>query len=79
MPVNVVARALDALRPILDAKLEAWEFEQEAGQIDGTMEHALERTFCLSTRAAAVRIANAADLTGIAGPSTAAYPYARRS
>lgn len=79
MPGSMFWIRLDALRPILDANLEEWEFEQEAGQIDGTMAHALERTFCLSTRAAALRIANAADLTGIAGPSAAAYPYARRS
>lgn len=79
MPGSMFWIRLDALRPVLDANLDEWEFEQEVGQVDGTMAHALERVFCLSTRATAFRIASAADLTGIAEPSAAAYSYARRS
>ncbi|MDR6843201.1 glycoside hydrolase family 99-like domain-containing protein [Pseudoxanthomonas sacheonensis] len=79
MPGSMFWIRLDALRPILDANLEEWEFEQEAGQIDGTTAHALERMFCMSTRAVDLRVASAADLIGIAEPSSASYPYARRS
>lgn len=79
MPGSMFWIRLDALRPILDANLAEWEFEQEAGQIDGTAAHALERMFCMSARAAGFRIASAADLAGIAEPSSASYLYARRS
>ena len=36
---------LEALRPLLDAHLDEWEFEAEQGQVDGTFAHALERMF----------------------------------
>ncbi|KAF1708899.1 hypothetical protein CSC70_12445 [Pseudoxanthomonas kalamensis DSM 18571] len=34
---------LRALRPLLDVHIEDWEFEDESGQLDGTMAHAVER------------------------------------
>ncbi|HSX07919.1 MAG TPA: rhamnan synthesis F family protein [Candidatus Saccharimonadales bacterium] len=39
---------LDALAPILHQNYGPRQFEGEAGQIDGTFAHALERVFCLS-------------------------------
>ncbi|CAM3416276.1 rhamnan synthesis F family protein [Bordetella flabilis] len=35
----------DALRPILDLNLQVGDFQKEAGQIDGTLAHAIERAF----------------------------------
>ncbi len=36
---------LEALRPLLDAHLDEWEFELDRAQLDGTMAHAVERMF----------------------------------
>ena len=36
---------LESLRPLLDARLRAAEFEQESGQLDGTLSHSIERLF----------------------------------
>jgi len=73
------ARA-QALRPILDAHLYPAEFETEQGQIDGTLAHALERTFCSAVVAAGYRVTTSDNLDGQAPVSTQApYPYARRS
>jgi lipopolysaccharide biosynthesis protein len=79
MPGSMFWIRLDALRPVLDAHLEEWEFEQETGQIDGTMAHALERVLCMATRAAGFRLASVADLIGTAVPLGVPYPYAGRS
>ena len=42
---------LKALRPLLDTNLSAGDFEAEAGQIDGTMAHAIERAvgYCVES------------------------------
>ncbi len=66
-----------ALRPLLDAHLDPWEFEDEAGQVDGTFAHAIERIITLSARAAGYRLATAAALCGESEPE-GAYPYATR-
>jgi lipopolysaccharide biosynthesis protein len=36
---------LPSLHPLLDASLSEYDFETEAGQIDGTFAHAVERVF----------------------------------
>jgi lipopolysaccharide biosynthesis protein len=72
---------LDALRPVLDAHLGTWEFEEEAGQIDGTMAHAIERIIVLAAAAAGYRTKDTATICGLPSNSNAdkPYPYARRS
>ncbi|MCR6686489.1 glycoside hydrolase family 99-like domain-containing protein [Pseudoxanthomonas sp.] len=68
---------LEALRPLLDAHLDEWEFEPEQGQIDGTLAHAVERVFALCALDAGSTVASAASLCGEPEPpATARYPYA---
>ncbi|MGH9826947.1 MAG: rhamnan synthesis F family protein, partial [Blastocatellia bacterium] len=44
-----------ALRPLLDLDLQFSDFPVEAGQTDGTLAHAIERTFCLFAELAGFR------------------------
>ena len=70
---------LAALRPLLDAHLDDWEFEPETAQLDGTFAHAIERVFGLCVRDQGLRIENAAAVCGEPDPPTPGrYPYARR-
>jgi len=41
---------VEALRPLLDAELTVDDFDEEAGQTDGTLAHAVERAICLSSQ-----------------------------
>lgn len=66
---------LAALRPLLDAHLEEWEFEPEAGQVDGTLAHAIERIVLKAVTAAGFR---SLGWPKGAPADTAAYRYARR-
>ena len=71
---------LDALRPLLDAHLEEWEFEPEDGQLDGTLAHAIERIVALCVNDAGFETRSAADVCG--EPDAAGdrpYPYAEPS
>jgi len=68
-----------ALRLLLDAHLEVAEFETEAGQLDGTLAHAVERVFSLAAVAAGFSTASTADVAGLPETSAGAYPYAQRS
>lgn len=67
-----------ALRPLLDTHLRIDEFETEAGQLDGTQAHAVERLFLLVTEAGGFDTVSAASLCGMKEPEVGAYPYARR-
>nr|WP_222565205.1 glycoside hydrolase family 99-like domain-containing protein [Lysobacter antarcticus] len=69
---------LDGLRPLLDAHLDEWEFEAEAGQLDGTFAHAVERVFALCVREQGLRVQDAATLCGDVRVETGPYPYAKR-
>ncbi|TAL99657.1 MAG: hypothetical protein EPN71_07320, partial [Rhodanobacter sp.] len=69
---------LAALRPLLDAHLHESAFEPEAGQVDGTLAHAIERIFLSCISAAGFESASVATLCGLP-ESDAPYPYARRS
>ena len=70
---------LEALRPLLDAHLDDWEFEAEAGQDDGTFAHAIERVFALAVRDAGYRVRSAASVCGEPEPPASSdYAFARR-
>ena len=68
-----------ALRLLLDAHLEVADFEAEAGQLDGTLAHAIERVFSLAATAGGFNTASAASVIGLPETAAGAYPYARRS
>jgi lipopolysaccharide biosynthesis protein len=71
---------LAALRPLLDAHLGIWEFEDNTGQIDGTLARAVERMLTAVANAAGYTSRDIASLCSVPG-STPAQPqsYARRS
>lgn len=46
---------LEALRPLLDVQLSEAEFEDETGQVDGTLAHAIERIMINAVQAAGYR------------------------
>ena len=46
---------LQALRPLLDVQLSEAEFEDETGQVDGTLAHAIERIVIGAVQAAGYR------------------------
>ncbi|HEV7122500.1 MAG TPA: glycoside hydrolase family 99-like domain-containing protein [Rhodanobacter sp.] len=68
---------LAALRPLLDAHLEASAFEPETGQTDGTLAHAVERILLPCITEAGFESASVAVLCGLS-EADAPYPYARR-
>ncbi len=47
---------MDALSPMLDLAISESDFETEAGQVDGTLAHALERTIAISCTAKSYEI-----------------------
>ncbi len=70
---------IDAMRPLLDAHFDDWEFEQEAAQLDGTFAHAIERMFSICVRYQGLRIESAASVCGEPPSATPDhYPYATR-
>jgi lipopolysaccharide biosynthesis protein len=71
---------LAALRPLLDAHMEPWEFDKEVGQIDGTTAHAMERLFRMATSIAGFVAEDAAQVSGLPPqPPQKLYPYAQRT
>ena len=69
---------LEALRPLLDAHLDEWEFEPETGQVDGTFAHAVERIFVLCARHQGFRMETAAVASGMLDATMPGpYPYAK--
>lgn len=70
---------LASLRPLLDAGLGEWEFENESAQVDGTLPHAIERILALTAASGGFTTVTAAEICGIDVPTSVDYPYARRS
>ena len=68
-----------ALRLLLDAHLGVTDFDAEAGQVDGTLAHAIERVFSLAATAAGFRTTGVPALLGLTETAPTPYPYARRS
>lgn len=70
---------LDALRAILDAHLDEFEFEPEEGQTDGTFAHAIERIVAEAVRHRGYEVASwPGHERGKHADSTRRYPYADR-
>ncbi|MCD9047986.1 glycoside hydrolase family 99-like domain-containing protein [Luteimonas sp. MHLX1A] len=70
---------LASLRPLLDAHLQVDEFEDEEGQLDGTLAHAIERVFLLIMKDAGFRVMAAAECAGLPPqPESTGYRFAGR-
>jgi lipopolysaccharide biosynthesis protein len=69
---------LSALAPLIDTPLSSAEFAPEAGQVDGTLAHAVERMILLTAEHQGFRAVSAASLMGIPEPK-GPYAYARRT
>lgn len=69
---------LSAIRSLLDAGIGLWEFEDESGQVDGTLAHAVERVFSLAAVRDGFNVSDTGTLQGVPAQNTGPYPYARR-
>lgn len=68
---------LSALTSLADAPLAEADFAAEAGQVDGTMAHAVERVIALTAIHAGFRLTTSARIVDAAEPE-GPYPYASR-
>jgi lipopolysaccharide biosynthesis protein len=66
---------IDALAPILDAGFMPGEFDEESGQLDGTLAHAIERLFAVSAIDAGFKVETIPS--DIAGRGREFYPRKR--
>lgn len=69
---------LSALRPLLDTHLVPSSFDLEAGQVDGTQAHALERVISLVVSHAGAHTRTAAEVLGLPFEDGQPYQYARK-
>jgi len=70
---------LQSLRPLLDVPLKQSEFENEAGQVDGTLSHAVERIFGTCVQANGFQVTSAAAVCGVPEVTPKNYRFAHRS
>jgi lipopolysaccharide biosynthesis protein len=68
---------VDALRPLLEMDLCDWEFDEEAGQVDGSLAHALERMVALAVAERGLRTVEANEVLG--EPASIQFRYAEPS
>ena len=68
---------LESLRDVLDARLSDAEFEQESGQLDGTLAHAVERLFATCASHAGFTVDDATSIAGIAAQDPSGGPTGR--
>jgi len=55
----------EALRPVIDLNLKIQDFEEEQGQLDGTLAHALERAFAVGCAKVGYQIMDSSDAHSI--------------
>jgi lipopolysaccharide biosynthesis protein len=68
---------LAALEALIDAPLAEGAFDEEAGQVDGTLAHGIERVVALAATHGGFAVRTAAALVGAPEPG-GDYPYARK-
>lgn len=69
----------EALRALLQLPFAEGDFEAEAGQVDGTLAHAIERAFSIAVRESGYFIAESNKPTSPVGNGRTDYGYAARS
>lgn len=67
---------LASLLPLLSVPLAVSDFEEEKGQIDGTLAHAVERMFAVSALSSGHHVKSTAAVLGLAEPADKPYPFA---
>ena len=70
---------IQAILPLLNLALPSSEFEEEKSQTDGTLAHAIERSFAVSLFSSRMKLFNTKTVQGDANPVsvTGDYPFTK--